>query len=194
MAKTPRPLPLIWAHIQGRYWSAKIDDISLWPPWLKPSLPRTWVWFQLWEWFLPEVHGKYGPLVKNHAVWNTSRSRAGFETTRTSDLGSGNFPGLYYSALRTARYLWQFKEATRLRIYNYVKTKCGETKTRDNFDTRQHMSVTLARIRWWNRHYCCGSHQVQTFYGGWATVATPGTPFSPPPSLHPCICWWHDYE
>jgi hypothetical protein len=37
--------------------------------------------------------------------------------------------------------LWQFKEATRLRIYNYVKTECGKTKTRDNFDTRQHMSV-----------------------------------------------------
>ncbi len=27
-----RPTPRIWAHIQGRYWSAKIDDISLWPP------------------------------------------------------------------------------------------------------------------------------------------------------------------
>jgi hypothetical protein len=25
------PTP-IWAHIRGRYWSAKIDDISLWPP------------------------------------------------------------------------------------------------------------------------------------------------------------------
>jgi hypothetical protein len=36
---------------------------------------------------------------------------------------------------------WQFKEATRLRIYNYVKTECGKTKTMDNFDTRQHMSV-----------------------------------------------------
>jgi hypothetical protein len=23
------PLPRIWAHIRGRYWSAKIDDISL---------------------------------------------------------------------------------------------------------------------------------------------------------------------
>jgi hypothetical protein len=23
--------PLIWAHIRGRYWSAKIDDISLRP-------------------------------------------------------------------------------------------------------------------------------------------------------------------
>jgi hypothetical protein len=26
------PSPRIWPHIQGRYWSAKIDDISLWPP------------------------------------------------------------------------------------------------------------------------------------------------------------------
>ncbi len=25
------PPPRIWAHIRGRYWSAKIDDISLWP-------------------------------------------------------------------------------------------------------------------------------------------------------------------
>ncbi len=26
------PPPRIWAHIRGRYWSAKIYDISLWPP------------------------------------------------------------------------------------------------------------------------------------------------------------------
>ncbi len=26
------PPPRIWAHIGGRYWSAKIDNISLWPP------------------------------------------------------------------------------------------------------------------------------------------------------------------
>ncbi len=26
------PTPRIWAHIRGHYWSAKIDDISLWPP------------------------------------------------------------------------------------------------------------------------------------------------------------------
>ncbi len=31
LAETPQlpPSPLIWAHIRGRYWSAKIDDISL---------------------------------------------------------------------------------------------------------------------------------------------------------------------
>ncbi len=28
---TPPP-PRIWAHIRGRYWSAKIDEITLWPP------------------------------------------------------------------------------------------------------------------------------------------------------------------
>ncbi len=28
----PPPPPGIWAHIRGRYWSAKIDDISVWPP------------------------------------------------------------------------------------------------------------------------------------------------------------------
>ncbi len=28
------PYPRIWAHIRGRYWSAKIDDISLWPPYV----------------------------------------------------------------------------------------------------------------------------------------------------------------
>jgi hypothetical protein len=27
--KTPPPPHLIWAHLRGRYWSAKIDDISL---------------------------------------------------------------------------------------------------------------------------------------------------------------------
>ncbi len=30
------PSPRIWAHIRGRYWSVKIDDISLWPPALNP--------------------------------------------------------------------------------------------------------------------------------------------------------------
>ncbi len=29
---TPPTSPRIWAQIQGRFWSAKIDDISLWPP------------------------------------------------------------------------------------------------------------------------------------------------------------------
>ncbi len=28
----PPPLPHIWAHIRGRYWPAKIDNISLLPP------------------------------------------------------------------------------------------------------------------------------------------------------------------
>ncbi len=28
----PPPSPRIWAHIRGRYWSAKIDDISSWQP------------------------------------------------------------------------------------------------------------------------------------------------------------------
>jgi|LakMenE01Jun11ns_1017448.scaffolds.fasta_scaffold9327076_1 hypothetical protein len=46
----------------------------------------------------------------------------------------------------TKIFVWQFKEATRLRIYNYAKTKCGKTKTRDNFDTRQHIPVAHARI------------------------------------------------
>ncbi len=46
-------------------------------------------------------------------------------------------------------YYWQFKEATWLRIYNYVKTICGKTKTRDNFNTRQHIHVAPAWIRWW---------------------------------------------
>ncbi len=29
LAETPQLPPHIWAHIQGCYWSAKIDDISL---------------------------------------------------------------------------------------------------------------------------------------------------------------------
>jgi hypothetical protein len=33
LAETPHPPPpRIWAHIRGRYWSAKIDDISLLSP------------------------------------------------------------------------------------------------------------------------------------------------------------------
>ncbi len=41
----------IWAHIRGRYRSAKIDDISLWPPASDRSLPSIinnickWFWF-----------------------------------------------------------------------------------------------------------------------------------------------------
>ena len=34
LAETPQlpPSPRMWAHIRGRYWSIKIDDISLQPP------------------------------------------------------------------------------------------------------------------------------------------------------------------
>ncbi len=34
LAETPQPpqSPRIWTRIRGRYWSAKTDDISLWPP------------------------------------------------------------------------------------------------------------------------------------------------------------------
>ncbi len=32
---SPPPSPRIWAHIRRRYWSAKIDDISLQPPGFK---------------------------------------------------------------------------------------------------------------------------------------------------------------
>ncbi len=42
LAETPQlpPSPRIWAHIRGRYWSSKIDDISLCnPPAAKPRLP-----------------------------------------------------------------------------------------------------------------------------------------------------------
>ncbi len=35
-ATSPSPSPRIWAHIRRRYWSAKIDDISVWPPDEKP--------------------------------------------------------------------------------------------------------------------------------------------------------------
>ncbi len=39
LAETPQPpppSPRIWAHIRWRYRSAKIDDISLWPPGFSP--------------------------------------------------------------------------------------------------------------------------------------------------------------
>jgi hypothetical protein len=36
----PPPIPPIWVHIQGSYWSAKIDDISLLPPALNPAVSR----------------------------------------------------------------------------------------------------------------------------------------------------------
>ncbi len=36
LAENPRPPPLrLWAHLRRRYWSAKTDDISLWPPLLE---------------------------------------------------------------------------------------------------------------------------------------------------------------
>ncbi len=41
LAETPQPpppAPRIWAHMRGRYWSAKKDDISLWPPGLQHGL------------------------------------------------------------------------------------------------------------------------------------------------------------
>ncbi len=42
----PPPSPRIWAHIRGRYWSAKIDDISLWPP----VAAKAFVLFPIWRW------------------------------------------------------------------------------------------------------------------------------------------------
>ncbi len=39
----PPPPRLIWAHIRGRYLSAKIDDISLWPPGLDLATTRLWL-------------------------------------------------------------------------------------------------------------------------------------------------------
>ncbi len=38
----PPPSSRIWVHIQGHYWSAKIDDVSLWPPLISPHRPGTW--------------------------------------------------------------------------------------------------------------------------------------------------------
>ncbi len=38
---TPPP-PRIWALIRGRYWSAKIDDISLFPPGSTQHSPTQW--------------------------------------------------------------------------------------------------------------------------------------------------------
>ncbi len=31
-ANPPPPFRRIWAHMRGRYWSAEIDGVSLWPP------------------------------------------------------------------------------------------------------------------------------------------------------------------
>ncbi len=43
LADNPQPPPpRIWAHIRGRYWSTKVDDISLWPPWRRPIM-TTWL-------------------------------------------------------------------------------------------------------------------------------------------------------
>ncbi len=41
------PSPRIWAHIRWRWWSAKIDDISLWPPacmWMQLCRSKTCLW------------------------------------------------------------------------------------------------------------------------------------------------------
>ncbi len=54
----PPPSPRIWAHIRGRSWSAKIDDISLWPP----------GWYLACDSYLfkPESHPKYHPTAEPH--------------------------------------------------------------------------------------------------------------------------------
>jgi hypothetical protein len=40
LAETPQlpPSPRIWAHILGRYWSAKVDAIHCVTPWLHASV------------------------------------------------------------------------------------------------------------------------------------------------------------
>jgi hypothetical protein len=50
LAETPRR---IWAHIRGRYWSAKIDDISLWLPGPSWQQPVDHLSYQLWQHFDP---------------------------------------------------------------------------------------------------------------------------------------------
>ncbi len=42
------PSPRIWARIRGRYWSAKIDDISLWP---SNSNKTGWRWKRMFHHF-----------------------------------------------------------------------------------------------------------------------------------------------
>jgi hypothetical protein len=59
--RTLPPSPRSWAHIRGRYWSDKIDDISLWPPALYSSpvrtcpMPITPPWHSLCPYFLARI-------------------------------------------------------------------------------------------------------------------------------------------
>ncbi len=68
--------------------------------------------------------------------------------------------------------VWQFKEETRLCIYNYVKTSGEKNKDEEQFRQvvcehfgivgRQQMRLTFAKYLGGTGHYCCCFFQVYT--------------------------------
>jgi hypothetical protein len=81
LAETPQlpPTPCVWAHLRGRYWSAKIDDISLWPPAVQQLL--SWSWGEFFSHFTSREKSVVlrrltlaGPLICSLILQNVYRN------------------------------------------------------------------------------------------------------------------------
>ncbi len=87
------PPPCIWAHIRGRYWSAKIDDIYLWPPALFDQCVRLGERSLLVIWGpapqgTPSYPSKAGVVITHHLYANA--------TQKAKQIGAMDFHGFYY--------------------------------------------------------------------------------------------------
>jgi hypothetical protein len=124
LAETSQPPPLIWAHLRRRYWSAKIDDISLQLPDGAPEL------------------AKCGILVSSSYKCKITYSAMGSPNTKI--IKDGHWIGLIYTVLRsfnmrrlfslgspvyTSIHMYTVTIPTYpLRIYN-TEVDCMETST-----------------------------------------------------------------
>ncbi len=114
---SPSPSPRIWAHKRGRYWSAKLDDISLQPPASTVGLKRHLYWFlnfqeSLWLTVLSTIF--YAVRLKSY--W---RKKYFLEISSKSHLGLSinifKWPHLPFN-----RFLWirkTYSRATAKSIY-----------------------------------------------------------------------------
>ena len=84
-------LPSIWAHKRGRYWSAKIDDISLYPPgYDKKSIQKQYQFSYLTEG--SHVNMKKLSVMKDQTVYLNYTVKKASQVSRPQ-------PGCHYQTL-----------------------------------------------------------------------------------------------
>ncbi len=113
LAETPQsPPPRIWAHIRERYWSAKVDDISLWPPGLQSISFMNRVSDQATYWLLVVQHFLKGAGRCNFFIFYFSLHN--FLTTSLQYNTIIPSPRPFYIFPQLVCWLWVAKSSTRL--------------------------------------------------------------------------------